>query len=165
MYTFPEVWNPETPVNDVAVILLESPIPTDKMPADIVNPKLQFTSETQFVLAGYGRTGQGAENDIPMLRSTQAPFGKPLANQSDFFIGEGNFEKPATVQDPHGACQGDSGGPAYIVTENKAQLAGVIARGPDAENGGCFSSVTIVTDLRAYGAWIQSTIQTLLKSP
>jgi hypothetical protein len=163
IYKSPNAWNPSLPVNDVALVLLQEPVPYDKKAVRIVSPNYKYGIETRFLLAGYGSSGQNAENDIPTLRSAAVPFGKPLANSADIFIGEGSFDKPSEIKDPRGACRGDSGGPVFLVKGNEAVLAAVIARGPGADHGGCLSSVTIATDLRAYDEWIREVSQLLVE--
>ncbi len=164
MYTFPEIWNPKDPVNDLALVLLESPVPNDKLPVAVIEANAKIDMGTPLLLAGYGRASSNSESDIPTLRETTVPFYALQANNTDAFVGEGNMENPQTMRDPHGACQGDSGGPAYRIENGKAKVAGVIVRGPDAENGGCMSSVTIITDLRVYEPWIRENAQRLLGS-
>jgi secreted trypsin-like serine protease len=164
MYTFPEIWNPKDPVNDIAIVLLDSPIPDDKLPTSVIEPNAQMEKGSPLLLAGYGRASARSENDVPTLREAIVPFYGRQANNTDAFVGDGNMEHPTTMNDPHGACQGDSGGPAYQVTNGKAKVAGIIVRGPDNENGGCLSSVTIITDLRMYGTWIRENMRQLLDS-
>lgn len=161
MYSFPEIWNPASPVNDVAVARLDYAAPKFKQPVSLIASDDILESGSTILLAGYGRSEHGGESAMPTLRETKVPFVRSLNNHTDAFVGEGNTEKPGTVSNPSGACYGDSGGPAYLVENGTTKLAGVIVRGPDAENGGCMSSVTIITDLRRYTTWIQNAMQDL----
>ncbi|HCC48504.1 MAG TPA: hypothetical protein DEQ38_10390 [Elusimicrobia bacterium] len=148
-------WNPEKPVNDIAVVLLQNPAPQFKAPAPLAVPSDQFGAGQELVLAGYGRTSNAASVEIPELRKVTVPYRAALRNGADFFAGSGDLTSPGQVAAPKGGCHGDSGAPAYLPAAGGYRVAGVVARGPGSENGGCEAGVTILTDVRRYAAWLQ----------
>jgi hypothetical protein len=160
----PDVWNPATPINDIALILLSEPAPSFKEPAPLPAANAPaFDREEPITLAAYGRTGNGGDIEIPQLRTVDIPFQEFLKNNREWFAGAGDLQTPNTVPSPQGACMGDSGGSAFRMLGGKHVVAGVIIRGPGNENGGCNASVTILTDVRSYLPWISETVSELLK--
>lgn len=163
MYTTKDSWNPSNAISDIAIALLPANAPSEKAPASVIVPTQQLLPNDSLVLAGYGKTGGSNEIELAALRRVNVPFRALLNNKTDMFVGEGDIESPSKLENPHGACSGDSGGPAYLPSARGFLLAGVIVRGPDTANGGCLSSVTILTDIRAYSDWISETSKKLLE--
>jgi hypothetical protein len=157
--TTANVWNPQTAINDIAVVFLRGSAPPDKSPVTLPKAGAMFERST-LTLAGYGRSDPSNTIEIPELRKVQVPFIESLQNGADFFAGFGNIKRPNAVANPRGACSGDSGGPAYNTdpATNQVTLAGIIVRGPSNNNGGCESSITIATDLRSYLPWLDSVL-------
>jgi hypothetical protein len=163
MYTTKDSWNPQNSIFDIAVALLSANAPPEKSPATMIVATQKIAINDNLILAGYGKTGGDNEIEMPVLKSVSVPFRALLNNKTDMYVGEGDVETPNKLSNPHGACSGDSGGPAYLPTLQGYSLAGVIVRGPDTQNGGCLSSVTILTDVRAYANWITATSKKLLE--
>jgi hypothetical protein len=160
----PDLWNPATPIHDIALILLEQDAPSFKEAAPLPSSNSPaIGKEEAITLAGYGRTGNGGEIEIPQLRTVDIPFREFLKNNREWFAGAGDLQTPNTVPTPQGACMGDSGGSAFRILGGKHVVAGVIIRGPGNENGGCNASVTILTDVQSYLPWISETVSELLK--
>ena len=151
-------WNPEKPVNDIAVVFLKEPAPSFKAPAALSAPGSPLSPGQELVLVGFGKTSNAASVEIPEMRKVSVPFRALLRNGRDLFAGRGDIAAPGLVADPKGGCFGDSGAPAYLPGADGYRIAGVIVRGPDPKNGGCESGVTILTDARPYAAWLQSVV-------
>jgi len=163
MYTTKDVWNPQNSISDLAIALLSSQAPQEKSPANVISAAHKIAINDNLILAGYGKTGGDSEIETPVLKRVNVPFRALLNNKTEMYAGEGDVETPNRLSDPHGACSGDSGGPAYLPASQGYTLAGVIVRGPDTQNGGCLSSVTILTDIRPYANWISATSKKLLE--
>lgn len=156
----PDAWNPPDPVNDLAVVFLEEPAPSFKAPAAAAGPGASLRPGQSLVLAGFGRADpDGGGVDVPEMRRVEVPYRAPLRNGSDFYAGSGDPAAPGRVAEPRGGCFGDSGGPAYLPAAAGWSVVGVIARGPDPENGGCGAALTVLTDVRAYAAWITGVLR------
>ncbi len=151
-----DAWNPDTPVNDIAVVFLKDPAPSFKSPAAPAAPGGQLNPGQELILVGFGKTSNAASVEIPEMRRVAVPFRAVLRNGRDLFAGSGDIAAPGLTADPKGGCFGDSGAPAYLPAGTGYRVAGVIARGPDAKSGGCEAGVTILTDVRPYAAWLQS---------
>ncbi|MEY4065037.1 MAG: hypothetical protein RIR26_1245 [Pseudomonadota bacterium] len=150
-----DIWNPEAPVHDVALVRLAEEAPSEKAPVLLFEQTAPALAEGEtVVLAGYGRDISDDQVAIPRLRAVDVPYRLPLRNGSEWYVGHGDFNNAGKVQRPAGGCMGDSGGPVYVRRGSVVRLAGVIVRGPDQENGGCEAAVTIVTALPKYTRWI-----------
>ena len=160
-----ELWNPSDPINDIAILKLEYSTPLDKSPASFVNIVGEIEEAKSLTLAGFGRSESSNPLEAPQLRKVDVPFRGFLNNDHDFFAGEGDIEVPSEITDPKGGCFGDSGGPAYLVdSAGDHRVAGIIARGPNQKNGGCFAGVTILTDVSRYADFVTTNLQTLSES-
>ena len=145
------VWNPETPINDIALVELSRPIPNEKSPVEIAD----LDPDEVITLAGYGKTLSPNPFAMPELRATNVPFIEELQNGNEAYLGLGDPLSPRAVTGPKGGCSGDSGGPAYTIdNDGKAELVGLIVRGPDDASGGCAASISIITLVEPYLSWI-----------
>ncbi|MHB0995628.1 MAG: S1 family peptidase [Elusimicrobiales bacterium] len=149
-------WNPEKPVNDIAVLFLRDPAPSFKSPAALAAPGSQPAPGRELILAGFGKTSNAASVEIPEMRRVAIPFRAALRNGRDFYAGHGDLAAPQQITSPKGGCHGDSGAPAYLAEAGGYRVAGVVARGPDSANGGCEAGVTVLTGVGHYAAWLQS---------
>lgn len=153
-----DAWNPEKPVDDIAVVFLRDPAPAFKAPAALAAPGSQPATGRELVLVGFGRTSNAASVEIPEMRRVAVPFRAALRNGRDFYAGQGDLAAPQEIGSPKGGCHGDSGAPAYLTEGGAYRVAGVIARGPDSANGGCEAGVTVLTGVGHYAAWLQSVV-------
>lgn len=152
-------WEPADAVNDLAVIFLKDALPANKQPASLLGESEHLDGKN-LVLAGYGRADLSKPLEIPELRKVQVPYIRQLLNGNDFFAGLGDARRPRRISNPRGGCSGDSGGGAFVQASPSAvaHLAGIIVRGPSQSSGGCETSVTILTDLRAYETWVKQAL-------
>lgn len=145
-------------MNDLGLIFLQEAVPAGKTPVALAPPSKDLSAKP-ILLAGYGRSDLSNAMEIPELRKVAVPFVRSLSNRADFFAGFGDTTSPRRIDNPKGACGGDSGGPAFVAENSPSAeplaLAGNVVRGPSGDNGGCQSSVTILTDVRYYSEWIQ----------
>lgn len=150
-----DIWNPESPVHDLALVRLSEEAPAEKVPASLLEETAALLTEGEtVVLAGYGRDVTDDQVAIPRLRAVDVPYREPLRNAHEWFVGHGDIKNAGKVQRPAGGCMGDSGGPLFVRRASFVRLAGVIVRGPAQDNGGCEAAVTIVTALPQYTRWI-----------
>jgi secreted trypsin-like serine protease len=155
-------WNPTESIADLAILSLSESPSADKESVELFTNEDQPLSEFESVtLAGYGRDVSDGQISIPRLRRVEVPYREELRNQTEWFVGGGNLARAGKVDRPQGACMGDSGGPLFVQRDGKAKLAGIIVRGPSAENGGCEASITIVTALPSYNGWIEEKLSRL----
>ena len=146
---FPDVWNPQKRVNDIAIVKYQAPLRYGKEPISLSKVSPLNFKDKNFRLSGFGKSSR-SQIEISSLKYVDIPFNRILQNEVDFALGSGNYPSPSEVKNPKGGCFGDSGGP--IVVDN--QLVGIISRGPGKENGGCFSSISIGTSVYTYLDWI-----------
>jgi secreted trypsin-like serine protease len=150
--TFPDAWNPDKKVNDLAIIFYSRKLNYKKQPIQISKDTIKNLTKKSFRVSGFGKSSR-SDIEISALRYVDISFNQLLNNEVDFALGNGYFPMPSEVSNPEGGCFGDSGGP--IVVNN--ELVGLISRGPGLESGGCFSGITIGTSLLPYRDWIDST--------
>lgn len=153
-----DLWNPEVPINDIALIVMEEDAPSYKKPASLYQG--EFSARAQDItLAGYGKTANGGITEKPHLRKVTVPFREYLNNGKDFFVGKGNIDDPSEDSDPQGGCFGDSGGSGYYINQDGTySISGVLVRGPNGDKGGCKASVTIMTGVNEYLDFIEQTL-------
>lgn len=152
-----DVWNPTESIHDIALVKLESDVPSDKSPVGLLTAQDQPLKEGEnLVMTGYGRDLSDGQISIPRLRRVVVPLRETLRNRTEWYAGFGDTRNAGKVDNPAGGCQGDSGGPVFALRGSQARLVGVVVRGPDDVNGGCAASVTISTSLPPYASWIAS---------
>ena len=162
MTSVDDPWNPTEPIADLAILSLTENASADKESVELLRNAEQPLAENEAVtLAGYGRDVSDGQISIPKLRRVEVPYRESLRNQTEWFVGSGDLARAGKVGQPRGACMGDSGGPLFVKRDGKAKLAGIIIRGPSTENGGCEASVTIVTAVPSYEAWIEDQMSQL----
>lgn len=136
------------PTPDLALVKLAEPLPGRFRPAPLTGATGLPAKGTDFTLAGFGVTADGATKSAGTLRTVRLP---SIGTTGGIMVRLSSPEGAA------GACTGDSGGPAF---QNGA-VAGVIgwATGPGGARG-C-GGVTGVTLVSLHRDWIISTAATL----
>lgn len=132
----------DLPVNDIALIRMESDAPQGFVPVPVLTQDDTLTVGEPVTLAGFGKT------DVK-----SGWFGTVLGElyQVDTELTlEATAAKEVWLGNTPGksACNGDSGGPALVKRPDGLKLLGVTSRGRD-----CKSEV-IYTDLRFFGPWM-----------
>ncbi|MEZ4380484.1 MAG: trypsin-like serine protease [Nannocystaceae bacterium] len=115
---------------DFAYIVLESPADAAYPPVGILSSQEDWDEwmrvGTPVSLVGYGRDEQGTMGFKRIAETVMTAFG---ATGLEFEAGGMGID----------SCQGDSGGPAFVVDGQGAPiLVGVLSRGYDCGEGGCY---------------------------
>ncbi len=131
------------PTPDLALLKLAEPLPAPFQPAPLTTAEGLPAKGSDFTLAGFGVTAEGATKSAGTLRTVRLP---AIGTTGGIMV------RLAPSQGSAGACTGDSGGPAF---QNGA-VAGVIgwATGPGGTRG-C-GGVTGVTLVSIHRDWILS---------
>ncbi|XP_015608188.1 trypsin-like [Cephus cinctus] len=118
-----------TPINDISLFLLETPIKMDssRQPIKLFNHQEEIPYGAEGVVSGWGAHAEGGRGDA--LRSVTVPI-IPKEKCALFFPGAGKLLPPGQICAgyPEGgkdSCQGDSGGPLVI----GGRLAGLVSWG------------------------------------
>ncbi len=135
-------------VNDIALIILKEPAPTNYPIYKIANPSELKDSKLYFY--GYGVTGSN-EGGSGILRKTSF--------SSEDFVVEKESDKVRVKQNRGtGICFGDSGGPGLVNINNEAQILGVnsFVQGPDDDSCNGTSTLALAYP---YKEWIRKAAQ------
>lgn len=161
------------PSNDIAIIKLRTPAPSDYKPAKLPSADFALTVKNKLILSGYGANVpvlnelvtdpvSGVERIVAIkmkdsgtgtLRTvTDVTITKVTADNKEIVITE--------AKGTRGACHGDSGGPAYVKqSDGSLILIGVTSRGTS-ELGNCNES-GVFTNMVGHLDWIKTTIAEL----
>jgi secreted trypsin-like serine protease len=128
-----ESYNPDTHLNDVALLKLKSPAtsPRQKLVSSSISGSLVVEKRMATVI-GFGRTTFGGDSSDKLLQVDLPIIGQPTCKKAwgDDKITDANF--CAGGEKDRDSCQGDSGGPLFVTTESGEKLqAGVVSFGPD----------------------------------
>ncbi len=149
-------YNPETLVNDVALVVLATPTSAPAMPLIAPWQDALVVGGAPATMAGWGRTVSGGssprflqEATVPLVSDANCALNLPVPFQSLFnpavMLCAGDL--PAGI----GGCQGDSGGPLALTIAGTRTLIGDTSWGsPDCVNG----SPTVFGRLTTFRNWI-----------
>jgi hypothetical protein len=131
------------PPNDIALLILDNPAPSEFKPASLPNPQTEAKVGDPLLIAGYGVTNESNKTGTGVLFSVPTKIGSISPVEKEFVSGK-------TVG--RSSCNGDSGGPVYLDQNQSLTLLGIVSRGPQqcAEAG-----VGTNTDLRFFEKWIR----------
>jgi len=129
-------YNPDTTMNDIAVVVLETPIQftSTVQPACLPAASEQVPDKTEAIVAGWGLTREGGYDTSSILMQV----GVPVIGSRDC---DASYRKASIRIDPYAmicagysqggkdACQGDSGGPFVVKGQNGYTLQGVVSFG------------------------------------
>ena len=135
-------------VNDIALIILKEPAPTNYPIYKIANPSELKDSKLYFY--GYGVTGSN-EGGSGILRKTSF-------SREDFVVEKESDKVRVKQNRGTGICFGDSGGPGLVNINNEAQILGVnsFVQGPDDDSCNGTSTLALAYP---YKEWIQKAAQ------
>ena len=167
----------ENPMNDVAVLKLETAAPKTYTPVKLVASNEDYAKNQTIVLAGYGVTESRSIGNTGTLREVKATIENDN-NKGEVLIVKGpeldstaivTNEDGTTIKKPAngGACAGDSGGPAYVKNSRGWFVAGVTSYGEelpivDGIRGARYCvGLEGYVDLRKYNSAIQDLIAKL----
>ncbi len=142
---------PNVDQNDIAIVLLDKPIPAGFAVAKLVSAEHALVAGEKAVLTGYGLTHAPSED--PMGESTG------VLHRAEAKILVPNFGTSEVVLDEshgQGTCSGDSGGGAFVMENNELRLFGVTSRGPNS----C-DSVGIYTKVSAHLEFLRKFVPSL----
>jgi secreted trypsin-like serine protease len=172
-----------TPSNDIALVLLETNVPSSFSPINLAPVSGSGSTEqipSEFMLAGFGLNGEYAKDaagnplkgkfgDFIMKETTGILRYVGVKLDSNYNQGKVFSVVGSSGSLPQGACQGDSGGPAFAKnSQGKWEVYGVLSTGetrPVDSNGdgkadfGC-NGRTTYTDARDYSDWINTQLAT-----
>lgn len=132
-----EEGRPLTTKNDVALIKLESEIPSFARPVPVLDEDISLAVGDILLLAGYGLVNEIEQSQMAKgLNYARVPVAKLI--ESIIVTDQTNAS---------GACAGDSGGPAYLETSNGLVVVGA-TRGPHER----------AEDCRHYGEYTNATM-------
>ncbi|MBM3529054.1 MAG: trypsin-like serine protease [Alphaproteobacteria bacterium] len=137
---------------DVALLKLERPLPASVVPAPLA-PDRKVAAGDRFTVAGIGSTAHQSETGIGVPRQAAlVATGRP-GNLQIRLMDPATRDRSAGL----GACTGDSGGPAFVESDGRYAVIGVVSwsTGP-AGSDGC-GGLTGVTPLSLYRGWIAET--------
>lgn len=126
---------------DLAILLLEHPVPLGYKPAELYNVTGAIEDGTLLLVAGFGIYHLNPGGGDGILRATVVPVADSKFSETEFIVDQ---------RDGHGACGGDSGGPAFVMTKDKLYLAGITSRG--SEN----CELTILTNTRYISQFLRA---------
>ena len=120
----------DTDWDDIAILELASPIPSNYQPATILSDPSAIQAGTNVLLAGYGidvpapPTNPSDDGGAGVLREVSQTVLNPNYGQTEVLV-----SLQGSDGSPQGACHGDSGGPAFIQQpDGSLLLFGVTSR-------------------------------------
>jgi secreted trypsin-like serine protease len=118
-------------INDISVLILESPAQTAPVP---IATTQETSTATTVKLVGFGQTtinspntfGKKREVDAQITNIQRAPGDNLISEEIEFeFESDSEFTAGGNGND---TCKGDSGGPAYIRVSGNRKVAGLTSR-------------------------------------
>jgi hypothetical protein len=141
---------------DVALLKLETPLPASVVPAALA-PDRRVAAGERLVVAGIGSAVHQSESGMGVPRQAALVVTGRPGNLQIRLMDPATRDKRSGL----GACTGDSGGPAFLETDGRYAVIGVVSwsTGPGGTDG-C-GGLTGVTPLSLYRAWIAETARTM----
>jgi len=129
-------YDPDTTVNDIAVIVLDKPIKFGQAAQPVCLPEAgeQVADNTVATVAGWGLTREGGSSVSQFLNQVGVPIVNPQSCASQYSRAGIKIVSQAMICAGFSAggkdsCQGDSGGPFVVQGKNGYTLQGVVSFG------------------------------------
>ncbi len=142
-----EVATPIAPLNDVAVLLLDAPLPSSATPAVILGASADLT-DAELYTAGFGCTTTVCSTPTDVLKKVRMSFVAAAPDANLVVLQSGGRR---------GSCFGDSGGPDVVVAADGVRVVAMVSTGPDA----CEAGISVDTLVAPYVGWMHQTAQSL----
>jgi transmembrane serine protease 3 len=131
-----EDYNPDSTINDIAVIVLDKPInfTSTVQPACLPAYGEEVPENTEATVAGWGLTREGGYDTASILMQVGVPVMSSAACQTAYKKANIKIDRYAMLcagfsQGGKDACQGDSGGPFVVKSDKGYVLQGVVSFG------------------------------------
>lgn len=136
---------------DVALVKLRSPIPSDYKISAIYDGKSPLSSD-KVTLAGYGKKSEYGGGSMVLRTTTKSYKNELVVREKELLLD----------QRRSGICQGDSGGPVFVEVNGEMQVAGVnsVVFGGSSEYNQC-SYYSASMNMSYYKDWVQTQIGNL----
>ena len=137
-----DITTPSTPLYDLALLVLDSPLPASFTPAVFANTTANLANAS-LVSAGFGCTSTACTGTGDALRKVTMHF-VTTAPAADLVVLEAGAR--------HGSCFGDSGGPDFIVKTSGLEVLSMISTGPES----CEAGISVDTLIAPFTPWIHA---------
>jgi hypothetical protein len=122
-------YNGQSITNDIAIVLLASPAPSDITPIPYLPSNLGLSAADEGVTTvDFSGFGQDERNNSGVKLHVEDVI-DVVCDSSGGCAGYVNNRMFGYDQEPGGPCSGDSGGPAYVVRNGREYVAGVTSYG------------------------------------
>ncbi len=148
--TADDITFPETPINDIALLLLDTPAPQNLSPASLIDVRVE-PADQEITSAGFGCTSTKCGGMSDVLKSVVGRYVK-YASKSNMILLDASKNR--------GPCNGDSGGPDFLASDDKLGVLAIVTTGPHA----CEAGLSVDTAVAPYIPWIKRTANTLRSS-
>lgn len=151
-------WNPSTTDFDIALLELDSAVPTSPKAkaVPIASTQADPAVGAKLTVSGWGATKEGGPGSVILLTADIPVVSRETCNKAASYDGgiTGNMICAGREQGGIDSCQGDSGGPAITGAGANPVLAGVVSWGT-----GCArrEKYGVYTHVGRLSGWIKST--------
>jgi len=156
-------YNPDTTLNDVAVIVLQKPIQFTQsvQPVCLPQPGEVVADNTVATVAGWGLTQEGGNDVSQFLNQVGVPIINPQQCVSQYSRAGVQIVPKAMIcaglpQGGKDSCQGDSGGPFIVKGTSGYTLQGVVSFGVGCARPGLPG---VYTRISSYLDWINQQVK------
>jgi secreted trypsin-like serine protease len=144
----PAIKLPASPLYDLALLYLQSPLPSNAKVATFAAARPDLTAST-LESVGFGCTSTACSAATDVLRKVAMRYVKE-SSAARLVVLTGAKKK-------RGSCFGDSGGPDFIVAGKTVSVFAMVSTGPES----CEVGISVDTLLAPYLAWVSQTTQAL----
>ena len=148
-YTKPDDSSEDYIKNDLALIFLDKPLPSNYPTYKIADSSVVPT-DSYLYFWGFGEVANG-RGGAGLLRKTQA-------SSSDYDIDQSREKITVDQSAGRGICHGDSGGPGFIKQNGELKILGVNSYVSGVEGSSFCSGQSTLTLASSYKAWLQTNL-------